>query len=58
MKRKCLEGNHKKFQKKKLQKHYSHDDPEKRRLTYMKAREFDKKFDKGEDISKYLDVST
>lgn len=23
----------------------------------MKAREFDKKFDKGEDISKYLDVS-
>jgi len=23
----------------------------------MKAREFDKKFDEGEDISKYLDVS-
>lgn len=23
----------------------------------MKAKEFDKKFDKGEDISKYLDVS-
>ena len=23
----------------------------------MKAREFDKKFDKGEDISKYLDLS-
>ena len=23
----------------------------------MKAREFDKKFDKGENISKYLDVS-
>jgi hypothetical protein len=23
----------------------------------MKAREFDKKFDEGEDISKYLDIS-
>ena len=23
----------------------------------MKAREFDKKFDEGEDVSKYLDVS-
>jgi hypothetical protein len=23
----------------------------------MKAKEFDKKFDKGEDISKYLDLS-
>jgi hypothetical protein len=33
------------------------DDPEKRRLTYMKAREFDKKFDEGGNISKYLDMS-
>jgi len=30
---------------------------EKRRLIYMKAKEFDKKFDAGEDITKYLDVS-
>ena len=30
---------------------------EKRRLIYMKANDFDKKFDKGEDITKYLDVS-
>jgi len=30
---------------------------EKRRLRYMKAREFDKKFDEGGDISKYLDIS-
>ena len=35
-----------------------YDDPEKKRLIYMKAREFDKKFDEGkEDISKYLDIS-
>ena len=27
------------------------------KLIYMKAREFEKKIDKGEDISKYLDVS-
>jgi len=26
-------------------------------LRYMKAREFDKKFDEGGDISKYLDIS-
>jgi hypothetical protein len=31
--------------------------PGKRRLISMKAREFDKRFDQGEDISKYLDVS-
>jgi len=29
----------------------------KERLIYMKAKDFDKKFDKGEDITKYLDVS-
>jgi hypothetical protein len=27
------------------------------RQNFMKANEFDKKFDKGEDISKYLDLS-
>jgi hypothetical protein len=32
-------------------------DPEKRRLGYMKAKELDRKFDKGEDISKYLDIT-
>jgi len=29
----------------------------KRRSTSMKAREFDKRFDGGEDISKYLDMT-
>jgi len=28
-----------------------------RRLIFMKASEFDKRFDDGEDISKYLDMS-
>jgi hypothetical protein len=28
-----------------------YSDPKKRRLRYMKAEEFDKKFDEGEDIS-------
>jgi len=32
-------------------------DPEKRRLRYMKAKELDKKFDDGQDISKYLDMT-
>jgi len=27
------------------------------RLRYMKASEFDKKFDRGEDITKHLDLS-
>jgi hypothetical protein len=27
-----------------------------RRLRYMKAKELDRKFDEGEDISKYLDI--
>jgi hypothetical protein len=30
-------------------------DPEHRRLNDMKSEEFDKKFDDGEDLSKYLD---
>jgi macrodomain Ter protein organizer (MatP/YcbG family) len=28
-----------------------------KRLIFMKASNFDKKFDKGEDITKYLDLS-
>ena len=32
-------------------------DPEKRRLRYIKAKKIDRKFDKGEDISEYLDVT-
>jgi hypothetical protein len=32
-------------------------DPEKKRLIYMKARDMDKKFDEGGDISRHLDVS-
>ena len=31
--------------------------PNKRRAKPLKAKELDKKFDKGEDISKYLDLS-
>jgi hypothetical protein len=34
-----------------------HADQEKKRLIYMKAIEIEKKFDKGENISKHLDVS-
>jgi hypothetical protein len=30
---------------------------EKKRLKFMKAHEIDKKFEAGEDISKYLDMS-
>ena len=30
---------------------------EKKRLKFMKAREIDKRFDAGEDISKYLDMT-
>jgi|GEM_PF-82001 len=33
------------------------DDPEKKRLSYMKARELDKIFDEGGDISGHIDVS-
>ena len=36
---------------------FRYDDPERRRLIFMKASEFDKRFDDGEDISKYLDMS-
>jgi len=36
---------------------YLRGDRAKRRYNFMKANEFDKKFDKGEDISKYLDLS-
>jgi hypothetical protein len=32
-------------------------DPEKRRLRYMKAKELDRKFDEGQDICKYLDIT-
>ena len=32
-------------------------DPEERRLKYMKAEELDKKFDAGEDITEFLDLS-
>jgi hypothetical protein len=31
--------------------------PEKRRLRFMKAKDLDKKFDSGEDITEFLDVS-
>ena len=30
---------------------------EKKRSIFMKAREFDRRFDSGEDISKYLDMT-
>jgi len=33
------------------------DERESRRLRHMKAEKFDKKFDKGEDVTKYLDFS-
>jgi hypothetical protein len=33
------------------------DDPEKRRLKYMKAKDLDRKFDAGEDITEFLDLS-
>ncbi len=36
---------------------FQYGDQEKRRLRYMKAKELDRKFDKGEDISKYLDIT-
>jgi hypothetical protein len=36
---------------------YPFVDHEKKRLKSMKAKQFDKKFDSGEDITKYLDVS-
>jgi hypothetical protein len=32
-------------------------DPEKRRLIFMKAKDLDKKFDSGEDITEFLDIS-
>ena len=32
-------------------------DPEKRRLRFMKAKDLDKKFDSGEDITEFLDIS-
>jgi hypothetical protein len=32
-------------------------DQERKGLKSMKAKQFDKKFDSGEDITKYLDVS-
>jgi hypothetical protein len=28
-----------------------------RRLRFMKAREFDRKFDKGEEVTQFLDMS-
>ena len=31
--------------------------PEKRRLNYMKAKDLDKRFDAGEDITEFLDLS-
>jgi hypothetical protein len=36
---------------------YPFVDQEKKRLKSIKAKQFDKKFDSGEDITKYLDVS-
>jgi CopG antitoxin of type II toxin-antitoxin system len=32
-------------------------DPAQKRLPFMKANEFDQKFDDGEDITQYLDLS-
>ena len=32
-------------------------DPGKRRLAFMKAKEFDRKFDEGEDVTRYLDLN-
>ena len=32
-------------------------DPEKRKLRFMKAKDLDKKFDSGEDITEFLDLS-
>ena len=32
-------------------------DLEKRRLNYMKAEEFDKRFDQGQNVLKYLDLA-
>ena len=32
-------------------------DPEKRKLRFMKAKDLDKKFDTGEDITEFLDLS-
>jgi len=32
-------------------------DPEKRKLIFMKAKDLDKKFDSGEDITEFLDLS-
>jgi hypothetical protein len=32
-------------------------DPGERRLRFMRAKEFDKRFDEGEDVTKYLDLS-
>ena len=36
---------------------FPHVDPEKRRLRFMKAKDLDKKFDSGEDITEFLDLS-
>jgi hypothetical protein len=36
---------------------FQYVDPGKRRLRYMKAKEIDRKFDEGEDISGYLDIT-
>ena len=32
-------------------------DPEKRKLIFMRAKDLDKKFDTGEDITEFLDLS-
>jgi hypothetical protein len=32
-------------------------DPEKKRWSYMKAKDFDTKFDSGEDVTQFLDLS-
>jgi hypothetical protein len=36
---------------------FLHADPEKRRWRSMKAKDLDKKFDSGEDITEFLDIS-